>query len=498
MAMPARALPGVLGWAALGLVLAGLALVRPLDHDESQYVAATVLAARGWLYRDFAYLQTPLQPLLLAPLAALAGMWAWPVLRLANAAMVMAALMLFHRGARQSGVAPALATGVTALFAGSDIVLFCAGVARNDALPLLLYCAALPPMLRAAEGRGNNAGALAAGLLLAGAAAAKLSYGVIALAYGVYALAARRHRPAWLLLGAVPLALLCLCCAVRAPGAFWFEMIDFPVRAPSEWYLAQGAGWKLSLPMRLVDLAKFLALGAPLPALLLVAWHRARTPQERLLDLLIVAGLIAAFAPVPIWRQYLLPVLPPLFLRLALLWQARPPGRATRVALAVFVAAGLSFTGQGLWQARGGVPMLRARAESAAIGAAYRAAGARGAVATLSPQYLPAAGLAIDPRFAAGPFYFRSTGLLSAADEARFGLVSKARLQSAAPPAVLLTGAPLRDTISEASQDGALIAYARRHHFHAQPVPGTSFTLWLPPPTTRPVASTAPIIVTSQ
>ena len=51
-----------------------LALIRPLKHDESQYVAAAVLTAHGqMLYCDFAYLQTPLQPFLFAPLAWLFG-----------------------------------------------------------------------------------------------------------------------------------------------------------------------------------------------------------------------------------------------------------------------------------------------------------------------------------------------------------------------------------------------------------------------------------------
>ena len=66
-------------WLLLALALAALAMARPIDHDESQYVAAAVLSAHGLMpYRDFAYLQTPLQPLLFAPIASLGGIWAWP------------------------------------------------------------------------------------------------------------------------------------------------------------------------------------------------------------------------------------------------------------------------------------------------------------------------------------------------------------------------------------------------------------------------------------
>ncbi|MBX9797760.1 MAG: DUF2029 domain-containing protein [Sphingomonas sp.] len=471
-----------MAWVALGLLLGLLALVRPVDHDESQYVAAALLAAQGLPYRDFAYLQTPLQPLLLAPVAALAGGWAWPVLRLVNAALALAALMLFHRTARRLGAGAATAGWVTALFAGSDILLYSAGVARNDALPLLLYAAALPPMLAAAQGKGSPAGALLAGLLLAAAASAKVSYGVPALAYGLYALIDRRHRPHWLALGAVPPALLCLWMYAQAPGAFLFEVLRFPAEAPTQWYLAQQDAWKLSASARLIDAAKFLALGVPLVALVLVARHREAQPVHRLLDLLIVAGLVAALAPVPVWRQYLLPVLPPLMLRLALIWQARPPGRWMRAVVALFAGAGLAYSAQALWLARAGAPMLVALREGQAIAAAWRAAapaGASGPVASLSPQYLPAAGLAIDPRFAAGPFYFRATGLLRPAEEARLHLISKGNVARMVPPAAILTGAPVRNTSSEASQDPVLIAYARARGWRGVPVAGTGFTLWL-------------------
>ena len=85
----------------MALILCALALVRPIDHDESQYVAAAVLTAHGLLpYRDYAYLQTPLQPFLFAPLAWMAGVAAWPALRLANA--LLGAVALFVHVARRA------------------------------------------------------------------------------------------------------------------------------------------------------------------------------------------------------------------------------------------------------------------------------------------------------------------------------------------------------------------------------------------------------------
>ncbi|MGN6374226.1 MAG: hypothetical protein ACTHMG_01590, partial [Sphingomonas sp.] len=171
------------GWALPGLVplLILFAVARPLDHDESQYVAAAVLARHGLVYRDFAYLQTPLQPLLFAPLAALLGAWTFPGLRLVNALLGAAAVVLVERSARAAGVARRGALAAAGLFASCDIFLFSANVARNDMLPALLATAALWLLVRLARDRGGAGHAALAGLLLSAATAAKLSYAIPAL-----------------------------------------------------------------------------------------------------------------------------------------------------------------------------------------------------------------------------------------------------------------------------------------------------------------------------
>ena len=56
----------------------------------------------------------------------------------------------------------------------------------------------------AANDRGTRGSAVLAGLLLAAAAAAKISYALPAVAYGLYALYDRRHRPGWVAIGALP------------------------------------------------------------------------------------------------------------------------------------------------------------------------------------------------------------------------------------------------------------------------------------------------------
>lgn len=447
-------------------VFVALAVLRPVDHDESQYVAAAMLTADGWLpYRDFAYLQTPLQPFAFAPIAWVAGEAVWPALRVVNALLGVVTIAAAWRAMRESGVAPGIATACAALFAASDVLLFSVGTARNDALPAALVAVALIPMLRAERGAGTRGGALLAGLLLAAAAAAKISYASPAAAYGVYALAVCRHRPGWVALGALPAVALVLWLWAAAPAGFVFGTLTFPAEAPAEYYAAAGRAWKLSAGTKLFDTIKFLALGPALLALLVVARDRRR--GYRLLDLLIVAGLVAAVLPAPVWRQYLLPALVPLFVRLGLAWSVRPPSRGWRIAAVVFACAGLAPSVEAL--ATGG-----SLHDGLAVAHALR--GERN-VATLSPQVLPHAP---DRRFATGPFYFRSRALLTEPEERALHLVSQARLDMLAvdPPPRILVGGEGRWTSGDDRLDAALERWALANGYRLDRRIGPRFRLY--------------------
>lgn len=467
-------------FAGVAALLCLFALARPIDHDESQYVAATLLAWHGLPYRDFAYLQTPLQPMLLAPVATSAGGLAWPALRLVNALLGAATLAGVYAAARATRVSPGIAMAASALLALCDIFLFGSAVARNDALPAACLAGALWLAIRAAGDRGTARSAALAGLLLAAATAAKISFALPAIVYGLYALWDRRHRPLALALGALPVAALVGWTWAAAPGAFMFGVFTFPALAPAEWYRIANP-WKLTLAAKAIDTLKFLALGPALPALAIVAAARSRDRRAVLLDLLIVAGLIAALLPEPTWRQYLMPVLPPLFVRLAMAWQARPPGRTMRIVLAVFVGAGLATTVEGVIRLRG-LTMVDATAQAIAIGRVARAERVTGPVATLSPQFLPAAGLSIDPRFAAGSYYFRTFALLDPAFERPYVLVSRARIDfGCVPPAAILIGGEGAWTSGDAGDDAALEAYAVTNRWRRHDVPGGRFRLYTPP-----------------
>ncbi len=457
-------------WLALLAALAILALLRPIDHDESQYVAAAVLSAHQLLpYRDYAYLQSPLQPVLFAPLVSLFGAWAWPGLRLLNALLAALAVAGVGAAARAGGARARVALAAAGLFAATDILLFAGGTARNDALPAACLAGALWLAMKPA----TRNGALLVGFLLAAATAAKLSYALPAVAYGAAALVNRERRATAVLAGVLPLAALVAWIVHFAPANARFDVLTFPSVGPAEFYAGSA---KLTALGRALDSLKFLALGPALLALVLVA--RRRKPDW--LDALLVAGALAALLPAPTWRQYWLPMLPPLFVRLAQLWDERPPSTAVRIAAALFAAVGITPSLIGAAQGPG---LLTASRESRAIRAALDRARETGPVATLAPEFLPATYRLPDPRFATGPFYFRSHALLDTPAESRASLVSEDRLATglAIRPEAVLVGGEGRWTGGDPALDAVLERWAVSHGYRPVPVESSRFRLYIDP-----------------
>jgi hypothetical protein len=103
-------------------------------------------------------------------------------------------------------------------------------------------------------------------------------------------------------------------------------------------------------------------------------------------------------------------------------------------------------------------------------------AGVAGPVATLSPQVLPATGRHVHPRFAAGPFYFRSRTL---SPPAGLPLLALRDLHRAPLPAAVLVGGEDRWTSGDPRLDAALAREAARRGYVPIPVAGTPFRLWV-------------------
>lgn len=536
---PARRRPAPLPllFAALTLLLFVGALLAPFNHDEAQYYGAGLALRSGMLYRDFIYLQTPLNAWLGAPVIALAPGHGLVALRLLTALMGAALLAILAATLRRlypehprKAVLLGLATiGTCYSF------LFAATVYRNDMLPALLeggalallmrLCPPASPMPQGDGGTGANrqrgrdaAILLGAGLLLGLAASTKINYAILPAAPGLWLLLrtgkpfARRIAEAALMSGGFLIGILpSLYMAALAPEAFWWQVVHFGAQAPLDWYRGIGDGIRLTPAGRALDILVILVQGPMLVALLLVLRARitaqrtgTRPPAHRqrdaLLDLFLLIAFVAAAVPTPAWRQYFLVLLPPLALRLpgmleGLTGRSR---RAAGIAFGVTAAVGViswavPLAGTLLTPHRA---IFSRAAEAHWIGARLRAAETRTAgpaspmVATLSPDLVVDSGAALDPRFASGVFVWRWTSPQEqAAISAMHGLtpLSAASGLAAAPPDAIVTGYEGRAGASFAVDlEEPLRRFAEQHGYRRIASPIGKASLYIRPRATHP------------
>ena len=497
-----------LALAAAAVVLALLPVCLPVNHDEAQYVAPALLAGHLRPYADFIYLQTPLQLYLTAPLAALAHGWSFLALRLANAGMALGVLALVYAAQRRRGVPRGRALAAAALLLACYPFQFAAAVARNDALPALLESGAMLAGIAALE-RERRAWPLwsLAGLLLGAAASAKVSYVLPLGAAGLFLLwRAWRARTGLLpvlsfglagLAGLAPAGLALL----SAPGPFIWGVFTYAEAGAAFWYRLIGEGHRLALPVRVREGLFHLAVGPALAVLLGVAAavvvRERRTPAgvaERWLQVLALAGFLAAFAPSPMQRQYFVPMLAPLFV----LWGLSDPvktlgpmaRRGLLALLAIGAAIGIGNAAYVLGKAGLGVlagrppPALELMADAHWIGRTLKAAGRQGTITTPSPHAVADSGQPIDPRFASGAFPYRSGDMLGEAELRRLHLVSPstlARFLDEAPPAAIVTGYEPPSGRIHRNIDDDFRAYAHARAYRRLVSPDGQAELWMRP-----------------
>jgi len=433
---------------ALAFWLVGLAFVRKLSIDESQYVAAAALTSKGLLpYRDYAYLQTPLQPFAFAPLQWLFASHVLIATRLANALLGAGTMALVYGAARRMGATGAAALAAAAMLAVSEPFTWSAGVARNDMLPALLMMSGLFTIAkRMTRGRMFGAG-VAFGL----AAGTKISYSVpsamVFLAAAWSRSAGERRSALWFAAGVLAGLLPTLVLVLIAPQQFLAEAILFPALGPEQYYAEIGKAWRLG-PNRFLRLLIAAAIGPALIASLEVAWRGRRgmsDPARRVMLAAAIGGVVSAALNRPFQIFYLLPALPPLFVLAALLFteiERRPPWLTAIWALSI--GAGLvPVCAWVLHAAMAGItPAVDAQRRADALGAALRANHVVGPIATLAGQYVPDAGAEIDPRFAAGPFLYRMRGFISPAQARGWKVVTRDQpgpLEDL-PPGAIVTG----------------------------------------------------------
>ncbi len=233
------------------LSLFGAAMTLAATYDEDQYIAAGFFAQTLLPYQDFIYLQAPLYVFVLAGLFKLSGGWFMLTGRLLTSCFSFASAALLWRLLRRLGAGQVLAMVLLLACLTSPFLASPLSNARNDALPLALMLAGLLLHL----GAGGRFWRQAAAALLFGLAVeAKVSYLFGSAALGVHALFALRERLPPVVLGTLAAALPAVLCYAAAPEAFRFAVLDFHLVATPDWYVQQGAGASLTVPVRLRSL----------------------------------------------------------------------------------------------------------------------------------------------------------------------------------------------------------------------------------------------------
>ncbi len=478
---------------ALG-VMAALALRTPLDHDEGQYIAAANLVAKGLLpYRDFPYLQAPLQPILFAPIAWITLGWSFIALRLADTLCVAVAILLIGR--TTSALARDGRAGVVAMLLAliTDCVLFAGSIARNDALPLLLLSGALE-RLYAAPGPLRPGRGFVVGLLSAAAASTKISYALPAAAICAQAMwqarePATRRAMFALLAGSLVGALPTLYFALLTPRPFLFQVYSYNIVAVRAWAAVKGQLWRLTIPVRIAEWTARMMQGPLLAMLAMGIGIRLQTTKPEALAQpsialgpVVGAAVLASLLPMPSLRQYLIPLVAPLIpWFIALAWPRRPMRRSLTavVLIALITSAGVGEKASHLIRPNGEEAPLRVEREAHLIGRLARQYGVT-SIATLEPVHAVDSGIDLDPRFATGQFLFRAGNVSACVDPALCPLTAASLKRLAeSPPGAILTGTQHKHPATiPGGLDGLLDRWASNHRYRAVAISHLNL-LWL-------------------
>jgi 4-amino-4-deoxy-L-arabinose transferase-like glycosyltransferase len=456
------------------IVLGFSVLFRRVDHDESQYVAAIGLMRSGLPYRDFAYFQTPLLPLLLSPLARLPAGCTFVAVRMASGLCGVVTILCLWRTLEHRVSFRSRMIALASLLC-TNAFLLASALARNDALAMTLLAAALLPLLRAIEVNSRLQFALA-GLLFGLAISAKISAALPAAGAGLFIL--KRSPSAGLktviafALGLVAGLMPTLVSAAFAPGAFWFDVFTYNLQAPVQWWSSIGDAGELSPLVRIAKLVAMATLGPVLVALAASAVDRRADEERLILDFMVIGGIFAAFLPVPALTQYLVPLLPPLFARFAFALD-NVGGRRRLILLSL---AGLTSVA-GLTSSVIASSAKLEAARNVRVGQNVAALAKGGPVVTLSPQYVAGEGVNLDARFAAGPFLYRIRGKLALKAESlgrAVAVESLSRSLAQHPPAVILVGGE-RESFPPTYPNGLdqpLVIWSERRGYRREPLSG--------------------------
>jgi 4-amino-4-deoxy-L-arabinose transferase-like glycosyltransferase len=439
-----------------------------LNHNEHMYVAAARLYGPLRLYSDYAYLQTPLLPMVNSALFALTGnSHLLLVARFHAALWALAAVCAVYWIGRDLTRSRAIGAAAALAFASHPLFLVNVAESSNYVMPLGLTLLSFLALLRAITATHDSVARTLAcglcGLAIGLAITCKSFYACVAL--GLLAIA-------WLACGRIP-ALYALAglavgvgpvlyYLVRDPAAFYYGNLGYHV-ANSDYRSAIGSGLPMSAGQKLAFVRKLwrdpLWIGASLYCLgAAVALWRAQTAFERSPRFVYAAGLtvvgfVAALLPTPAFDKYF--IVPAAFLLIAAIAAIDTDAfwpRLSFIALCALCTASAPATYRLAKQLRGHPTWTRVERDAKKLDERLMCSSST-YVATLSPILPLEAGCSIYPELATGPFAFRVADDHSQDDQEELNVVGSLRLEAfleqRKPRAILVGFEPNHDALFE-------------------------------------------------
>jgi 4-amino-4-deoxy-L-arabinose transferase-like glycosyltransferase len=508
-----KIITGVLVSLFLSFVFASclnLAMQKPLNHDEHQFVAVPeLLATRGLFpYLGCPQFHMPNLVFVYGLIFTFTDHVLLPARLFSVACAFVLVLTVFlvgrHAFRELHPVACFLfAAGGVLLLLSNPLFIWTSGRAWNHDFPTLLAVLAFLLHCRAARQSKPAKLLFVSGLLLGLAIGTRISFAPLVVPFAGILLfhrgsAAPEPRVVSSLLpwgcGALAGVLPTLVLFLLAPGRFLYSMISYHELEPV-WRHELNLGGHMSLgeklafarnvmgePGNLVLVLAFVWLGW-LPRIVLDRERHRKYFEVMFVWILLPFLVIGALVPTPTFRQYLYAPIP--FLVLGVLYgvsSLRTHEKAKIWPLQFFALAAIVCCAYWPSEGRLSPHVVSTRTwypvQAHETGLELRAIVGKGKVLTLAPLFPLEAGLDIYPEFASGAFAWRRAHLIPADMRKKLGVVGKMDLDALLendPPAAILVGYE-----QESGLEDAFIEYAQSNGYTALELPEKK-TLWLAP-----------------
>jgi hypothetical protein len=490
------------------------AAMRGFNHDENLYVAAGVLIASGKvMYKDFAFLQMPLLPVIYAFLFTLFKTTNYLLIgrifsvtcSILTMFLVLAVFTRAFHHQRLYGILSGISAVI--LYATNPQIQRVGSRAWNHSLPLLCITLAFFIWTQPDTSKPSRVTPLfLVGFLTGMAVFTRISFVFTALVLFIVLTVAmpasgdvRFRRLLPFLGGAALPALAVVYYLLRAPASFFFDTIQYffitgAKRWSPDWKAAITFQEKLSMTSDVLTSPSYLILIILFAASCIAAVSMYRHLGERKLPLVLSSSLsavtiIAAFVITPMQIQYFAAPVPFLLMSIAYAVSVGVSATGKRTPREVVCTAIVALLVLGAVTAT-----FHEKKRSSNIAFAFsekhwsptkvyrtsrkvaKMAGADALILTLAPIFALEGGGRIYEEFSTGPFLFRYGAFLSK-DQRRIAVCVDSRalqplLRQRPPDAVFVGFEPL-------SLDAPLIKYCELSGWHAKEI--NDFLLYVPP-----------------